>query len=52
MHLKYFSMPQEAPRLGARLGAASGPVVFVVLVWFGSLFMRRQWKTYENYYNF
>ena len=44
-------MPQEAPRMGARLGAASGPVILMFCAFwnpFGALAL----KTYENAYSF
>ena len=45
-----FSMPQEAPRMGARLGAASGPVICVFsMFWVRFAFAQ---KTYENAYIF
>ena len=30
--LNIFYMPQECPRMGARLGAASGPMIFLIWV--------------------
>ena len=51
MHFACFSMPQEAPRMGARLGAASGPVICVFSTFWVPFFALAQ-KTYENAYTF
>ena len=49
MHFECFSMPQEAPCMGARLGAASGPVIFVFWM-FWNFFCELALKTHENVY--
>ena len=51
MHFVCFSMPQEDPRMAARLGAASGPVICMFSAFWFPFFALAQ-KTYENAYMF
>ena len=45
-------MHQEAPRMAARLGAASGPLICVFSVFWHRFFALAARKTYENAYTF
>ena len=47
MHFACLSMPQEAPRMAARLGAANGPMICVFSA-FWAPFFALALKTYEN----
>ena len=44
-------MPQEAPRIAARLGAANGPVICMFSAFWHPFFALAP-KTYENAYTF
>ena len=52
MHFESFSMHQEAPRMAARLGPASGLLICVFSVFWHRFFALAARKTYENAYTF
>ena len=52
MYFACFSMHQEAPRMAAHLGAASGPLICVFSVFWHRFFALAARKTYENAYTF
>ena len=52
MHFECVSMHQEAPRMAARLGAASGHLISMFSVFWHRFFALAARKTYENAYTF